>query len=276
MIKIEKDLSKIPPLLQKENRKQSFQKNIKTTSYCDDKNRYKSNSILKELKIIYHLKCAYCEKKLLDSPKHIEHYRPKSVYYWLAYSWDNLLLCCTSCNSSKSIKFKIKNKQAKYDNQKFEDIHNLRDVYDKIEEPFLINPEKDDVFNEVRYDINAKISSYNNSRLKYTIEDSCKLNRKELQQKRLIIITDFIFSFEGYFLIFIKNRNRNRNKNIEIEIEIETEIFKPTIDLFVEKCNITEEFYSFRKFIIENIEIFFKDKIQQKILNYLLASKVMK
>jgi uncharacterized protein (TIGR02646 family) len=44
-------------------------------------------------------KCAYCEKReeqanYLDA----EHYRPKGHYWWLAWTWENLLFACAQCN----------------------------------------------------------------------------------------------------------------------------------------------------------------------------------
>ncbi|MFV8053150.1 hypothetical protein [Mycobacterium sp. 48b] len=53
-------------------------------------------------------KCAYCEKSLTDIPTAAEHWRPKRAitgsrdhpgYFWLAYSWFNLLPSCDMCNS---------------------------------------------------------------------------------------------------------------------------------------------------------------------------------
>lgn len=44
-------------------------------------------------------KCAYCETPTrIVSYGDIEHFRPKSVYWWLAYSYENYLPSCTSCN----------------------------------------------------------------------------------------------------------------------------------------------------------------------------------
>jgi len=44
-------------------------------------------------------KCAYCESPT-DSVAHgdVEHYRPKSKYWWLAYCYDNYLYACQICN----------------------------------------------------------------------------------------------------------------------------------------------------------------------------------
>lgn len=56
-------------------------------------------------------KCAYCE-----APTHevafgdVEHYRPKSEYWWLAYNYDNYLASCQLCNQKfKKAKFPITN-----------------------------------------------------------------------------------------------------------------------------------------------------------------------
>lgn len=44
--------------------------------------------------------CSYCERWVC-SGIHIEHKKPKGEYPEFEYSWDNFLLACTNCNSSK-------------------------------------------------------------------------------------------------------------------------------------------------------------------------------
>ncbi|MFC4636349.1 hypothetical protein ACFO3O_20755 [Dokdonia ponticola] len=53
-------------------------------------------------------KCAYCESPTtVVSYGDVEHYRPKSKYWWLAYCYDNYLASCTLCNQKyKKAKFK--------------------------------------------------------------------------------------------------------------------------------------------------------------------------
>jgi len=260
MIKVNKDLSQIPNILTStptrgESRVTVFQNNIDSSDYVDEKNCYKVTSIQNKLNEVYHLKCAYCEQKLLDSPKHIEHYRPKSIYYWLAYSWDNLLLSCGSCNSAKGNRFEVSKARVNYDNELFENIHNLGNNYDRLEKPLIINPEKDDMINEIIYDKNGKVSSLNN-RVQHTIENACNLNRDELVQLRQIVLTDFINDFNKHFNIFIKEGGLSR--------------FEPTIETFFEKCNETEEFYSLRYFILKHLDIFFVEASKQKILKSIL------
>jgi uncharacterized protein (TIGR02646 family) len=52
-----------------------------------------------QLKAEAHGKCAYCEANT-DVVAHgdVEHYRPKSKYWWLAYCYDNFLFACQICN----------------------------------------------------------------------------------------------------------------------------------------------------------------------------------
>ncbi len=43
-------------------------------------------------------KCCYCDRYLIPDHNHVEHYRPFSTYWWLAWTWENLLFACASCN----------------------------------------------------------------------------------------------------------------------------------------------------------------------------------
>ena len=54
-------------------------------------------------------KCAYCESPT-DTVAHgdVEHFRPKSKYWWLAYCYDNYVYACQICNQvHKGDKFPI-------------------------------------------------------------------------------------------------------------------------------------------------------------------------
>ncbi len=52
-----------------------------------------------QLKIESGGRCAYCESPT-DTVAHgdVEHFRPKSVYWWLAYCYDNYVYACQICN----------------------------------------------------------------------------------------------------------------------------------------------------------------------------------
>jgi len=44
-------------------------------------------------------KCCYCEILEPGSDfRDVEHYRPKSVYWWLTWTWENLYFVCFECN----------------------------------------------------------------------------------------------------------------------------------------------------------------------------------
>lgn len=62
-----------------------------------------------QLKKESHGKCAYCEANTeVVAHGDVEHYRPKSIYWWLAYTYDNYLYSCQICNQSyKSNNFPI-------------------------------------------------------------------------------------------------------------------------------------------------------------------------
>jgi uncharacterized protein (TIGR02646 family) len=48
--------------------------------------------------------CAYCDRELPGTDRgDVDHFRPKNVYWWLAYCFDNYLLSCSACNSAYKI-----------------------------------------------------------------------------------------------------------------------------------------------------------------------------
>jgi uncharacterized protein (TIGR02646 family) len=54
-----------------------------------------------QLKVESGGKCAYCEAPTaLVAHGDVEHFRPKSRYWWLAYCYDNYLFACQLCNQS--------------------------------------------------------------------------------------------------------------------------------------------------------------------------------
>jgi hypothetical protein len=72
---------------------------------------------------LQHHKCAWCEGPYREGPHDdVDHYRPKARanrspgctdthgYWWLAFTWSNLLFSCATCNrSSKNDKFPLEN-----------------------------------------------------------------------------------------------------------------------------------------------------------------------
>lgn len=60
-------------------------------------------------------KCAYCEAPTsVVAFGDVEHFRPKSIYWWLAYCYENYLASCALCNQAfKKDKFPCKNSRTR-------------------------------------------------------------------------------------------------------------------------------------------------------------------
>ncbi|MBO0130917.1 retron system putative HNH endonuclease [Agrobacterium burrii] len=56
------------------------------------------------LSTLFFYKCAYCETRTANT---IDHFRPKSLYPWLAYDWDNLYPTCVECDRRKGSAFPV-------------------------------------------------------------------------------------------------------------------------------------------------------------------------
>lgn len=261
MTKVTKDFINIPSILKSKNREEAFNKNILVGKYEYGKSLYKTEKLQEKLKNIYYEKCAYCEKKLIDSSFHIEHYRPKDKYYWLAYSWDNLFLSCSHCNTSKGTKFLTKNAVIVHTGESFSDIHNLSDDYDSRELPMIINPEKDDILNKITFDKNGIITSYD-ERVTYTVNIACKLNRDALIDLRMEVLNDFKRLINDYYNLF-DQKNQTDNENV-------IKSLFPLVKKFIDDCHSQNNFYSFRYFILNNIEVYFEEPKIYNTLKYLI------
>lgn len=197
MRKIEKDLLDIPKSLvvaEKQLTHKRRKELIVRGTFVDEskyKSRYKTSDIKNKLNSLYHHKCAYCEDHAEQT--HVDHYRPKKEYYWLAYSWDNLICSCPTCNQFKSNDFAIKGKKVTppKDSDDLSDINIWSSQkYDQQEKPMLLNPERDNLNNVFLFDMEGHIRGNNNSRADYTIA-TCRLDRKELVDARRKIVGDF-------------------------------------------------------------------------------------
>ncbi|MEM9460186.1 MAG: hypothetical protein AAGF11_38775 [Myxococcota bacterium] len=89
-----------------------------------------------------HYKCCYCES-IQDTHKWntVEHYRPKTAvacngkqesgYWWLAWTWDNLLFSCEICNHRKGASFPLTKESTRL---------MAEDAPPGDEEPLLLDP----------------------------------------------------------------------------------------------------------------------------------------
>ncbi|MFN8395328.1 MAG: HNH endonuclease [Bacteroidia bacterium] len=202
--------------------------------------RYKQKDTEAALDAIYHGKCAYCEQRV--EGWQVEHYRPKSVYYWLAFSWDNLLAACPACNTNKLDKFVCECEegvQVRVDHPPFEwaEIHDLLSKYDEIENPKLIHPEVDDLVSTMIFERDGSVRS-DNVRMEYTIQ-TCGLDRTYLNDERRKILEDFRKDIKGEFLKVSQNEQ-------VLLVRVALEKFKAIAD------DPRAEFTAFRRFMLRH------------------------
>jgi hypothetical protein len=213
---VKKDLANIPPSLISADAlrdiEQIANKNpfveissaIYKGEYKDSGGRLQSK-VRDYLNVAYKGKCAYCEQYCKAE---IEHYRPKKAvtedrghagYYWLCYSWSNLLPSCRYCNTEggKGNQFPILDNNKRVRNPEFvgSKLDNSKCDANKSpllnEGPYLLNPEIDSEFldyfgfNIAADKLGVEINGIDaEERGKKTIK-ICNLNRPDLKLKRL-------------------------------------------------------------------------------------------
>lgn len=168
-------------------------------------------------------KCAYCEANTeVVAHGDVEHFRPKSIYWWLAYTYDNYLYACQICNQiykgdnfpieankypEPAINLTTTNQQIEqmagnispdpidntlnYTLQKYLDEH--RDEHAYLINPYFDNPtiyfayDADDIIEEV------KIIPVNKLFAKHVkaAEEYYGINRIELKNARYSVFTKF-------------------------------------------------------------------------------------
>ncbi len=214
MRKINKDFDNAPEKLLDCAKKQEHKllENKSISPNCYKKSREK-------LEEQFNGKCAYCETKYLaTSDSWIEHYRPKSEYYWLAYQWSNLLPTCTKCNRTKSNCFPLINEANKVKeppllNGKLNTDDCKADSAILLNEhAFVLHPEIDNPKEYFDFQIAEDhegieiigIDSIKHDKYKGRGDATikiCDLNRTELKIDRLKIIEEIIDNFNKTFRI---------------------------------------------------------------------------
>lgn len=199
MIKVDKDLDNIPPSLNSDRTKQRRNELIAEGSFISSSvynSRYKMADIKERLQAIYHGKCAFCERK--NERWDVEHFRPKSIYYWLTYSWDNLLLACPTCNGYKKDHFKVRETRVEYQENDLGEIHTLADRYNELEQNQLVHPEKESVEALLTFTEDGSIQS-EDEKANTTIF-ICRLDRKSLKDERKKLLDDVQNKIKSRFL----------------------------------------------------------------------------
>ncbi|HLP45010.1 MAG TPA: retron system putative HNH endonuclease [Candidatus Kapabacteria bacterium] len=149
------------------------------------KSNYYQNA-RKALEELYHGKCAYCEiSNKTGSYMRIDHYRPKSLYPWLAVEWSNLVYSCEICNTKKGNQFPLPegiSRVIKGEPGSAESLANSRVLLD--ENPLLLHPELNDPRQHLEFQIDGIIKGKNGSKIGETTIKVCDLNRIDLRIAR--------------------------------------------------------------------------------------------
>ncbi len=260
MIKINKDLNTIPSSLKSETTNEKRDEIILRKEYPTEKssgfkynhetyNRaYKVDDVKDKLGKIYSSKCAFCESAVERSD--VEHFRPKSIYYWLAYSWDNLLYCCPTCNGFKSNNFELETGFNRVDfSGNTDKIHLLCAEYQEIEHNKFVNPEKEEFTDKLIFHKNGKIES-KDTRVDYTIV-TCQLSRDYLNERRAEIFKEFDEKLTSR-ITDIKFGKAKDTKSLDDFIE----------DFVTDSQKPKKEFLAFRRFILK----FWLEEYLQKLI----------
>lgn len=204
---------------------------------ADYNSRYKYNDIKVALKSIYNNKCAYCESKIEQI--NIEHYRPKKIYYWLSFSWDNLIISCPNCNQYKGSAFEILGKRSTFTNtpENIKNINIISSGCDSEELPKMINPEVSDPNGYIQFHENGAIASLD-PRFNYTIQQ-CKLDRTHLNDERRKLIDVFERDVKS---ILLQNSGCRNAQKVGIKVLVEK---------FIRDANDAElPYLAFRRYAI--------------------------
>ncbi|MHA1927784.1 MAG: retron system putative HNH endonuclease [Candidatus Thorarchaeota archaeon] len=147
--------------------------------------KWRHDSVRNLLRDISSRKCAFCEQEIHGTryKGEVEHFRPVAKYWWLAYTWENLVYVCSICNNKKSATFPLGNRKA----TAWGDLSQ--------ESPLLINPLDEDPQRFITYENSTtgdpgKIIP-KNARVKKrvdTMTETCGLNRSVLKGKRRLIL----------------------------------------------------------------------------------------
>lgn len=179
------------------------------------------------LALLYKNKCAICER-LRGTELQVDHYRPKKArnnklkihynnpgYYWLTYTWSNLIPLCSKCNGKKSNKFPLRgwthtNRVSDHNNVNGLNpfLPNDLNWLQNQELPLMVNPELDKTpERHFVFHSSGKIVGRTDEGIE-TIK-ICKLNRSNLVRDRLKIINDHVDAIKSAFVDFSTHNDPN-------------------------------------------------------------------
>lgn len=274
MIRINKNFENPPQLLVESQR----DNHIKDALITKNKHNF-NGSIYRDktkaaLEILYKHKCAYCQTDTSPgAPFQVDHFRPKAEtngdsahfgYYWLAYEWSNLTLCCSICNRKKGIHFPILGTRIiepllDTDGLPTSEYLSLNSAIMLGEQAVLLNPEIDKVEKHFYFLPNGEIKGVD-KRGEVTI-DILKLNRPRLLFRRRKIWDDYAADLKDILKDFRTGKSNETTFKTEIKRVFKKILFHKSPD---------KEYSRFGYFIFYKFEIFAANKFKGKQLEAIL------
>ena len=193
---------------------------------------YRDDRVRAALEELFHRKCAYCEHPLPEVGWNVEHFRPKGRvaenrrhrgYYWLAYDWANLYPACVPCNQRRKDKPRWGDMRygvtgGKADQFPLEDegtrAMSEREDCRQKEKTLLIDPCYDEPSWYLTYDVTGKIRAIDDNPYGETTIGICHLNRRRLQDRRRVKVTDVV-----EFVQLIKDAKSGRGNTDSRKLE---------------------------------------------------------
>ncbi len=225
---------KVPPNLKKVRETELASLRViaqqRTIVSKDIRDKYRAFS--KKLFDAQHSKCCYCELIETNGFNDVEHFRPKGRadrspgsaekhgYWWLAYTWENLLFACATCNrSNKNDQFPLADAQTLQ----------AEEQPPGEEKPLLLDPASTSN-NPVAHIVHVLRGSNwhaeprNNSQYgRYTIA-VCGLDRDELLELRGNHVANIV---EPQAKAILRLMGQNQQDNLEHEFERALGLLEP-------------------------------------------------
>ena len=207
---------------------------------------YAHESVKEALIKAQHQKCCFCER-IIGKNGDVEHFRPKGAYqqaqgeplecpayYWLAYTWENLYLSCSSCNSRHK-----KNLFPLQDPSKRATNHNQRITK---ESPLFIDCGKENPEDFIGFRAEYAYAIDGNPRGKITI-DYLGLNSEDLIEARRQRLSD-LRELNKILVSAIEDPHNQKLQELaeEVKIHLETSLADSAVFAAAARCAISAKF----------------------------------
>jgi uncharacterized protein (TIGR02646 family) len=224
--------------------------------------------LLHRLEDIFSGKCAYCERliSVRNSTLLVGHYRPYTLYYWLAYEWTNLIPLCEDCFTFRDNTFPVAHDENRIIAPPSKREHWTAE-YAQIEVPLVLNPELDtpDLF--FYFNREGNILPYNQQIRALTTIKVFNLNQGYSVIGRREKIREFTHIFHTKlqdFLLQFPDGKHDKNQA--------QEFFGNAISLLTLSAQQECEYSALGKDMIKNFGYFFIDNLDSELKREALES----